>query len=78
MISGATRTTKSSETALARQQVVVTAKAFDLQAIYVVYIDYKGIKSRLKENSYWDVIIRFDKTFVCKQYFYLKPKFEVF
>ena len=40
---GATRTSKASETMLARQQVVVTAKAFDLQAIDVVYIDYKGM-----------------------------------
>ncbi|CAG2105997.1 unnamed protein product [Medioppia subpectinata] len=40
---GATRTAGASETLMARQQVVVTAKAYDLQAIDVVYIDFKDI-----------------------------------
>lgn len=40
--SGATRSQQANEVSFARQQVIVTAKAFDLQAFDVVYIDYKG------------------------------------
>jgi len=51
---GATRTAGASETLLARQQVVITAKAFDLQAIDVVYIDYKdmdGLRRQSEEGA---------------------------
>jgi len=51
---GATRTNKSTEVAYARQQVVVTAKAFEIQAIDVVYIDYKditGLKAQSEEGA---------------------------
>ncbi|XP_054163746.1 citramalyl-CoA lyase, mitochondrial-like [Oppia nitens] len=51
---GATRSAGSSETLMARQQVVVTAKAFDLQAIDVVYIDFKdlnGLKAQSQEGA---------------------------
>lgn len=40
---GATRTSEAKETIFARQWVVTVAKSFGLQAIDVVYIDYKGI-----------------------------------
>ena len=41
-ISGATRTNEAKELLFARQYVVMVAKAFKLQAIDLVYIDYKG------------------------------------
>lgn len=40
--SGATRTNEAKELLFARQYVVTVAKAFKLQAIDLVYIDYKG------------------------------------
>lgn len=39
---GATRTEDSKEILYARQKLVLTAKAFELQAIDLVYINYKG------------------------------------
>lgn len=39
---GATRTESSEEIMYARQRVVLVAKAFGLQAIDMVYIQYKG------------------------------------
>lgn len=39
---GATRSNDAKEVMVARQQIVITAKAFGIQAIDVVYIDYKG------------------------------------
>lgn len=39
---GATRTESSTEILYARQRVVLVAKAFGLQAIDMVHIDYKG------------------------------------
>lgn len=42
MYKGATRTEDSSEILYARQKLVLTAKAFNLQAIDMVYIKYKG------------------------------------
>ncbi|ROT80989.1 putative citrate lyase subunit beta-like protein [Penaeus vannamei] len=39
---GATRTNEAKELSFARQYVVTVAKAFKLQAIDLVYIDYKG------------------------------------
>ena len=39
---GATRTNAASELLFARQYVVTVAKAFNLQAIDLVYINYKG------------------------------------
>jgi len=47
---GATRTNDASEVLLARQQVVINAKAFGLQAIDVVYIDYKDLEG-LRQQS---------------------------
>jgi citrate lyase subunit beta-like protein len=47
IIKGATRTTEAREVIYARQYCVMVAKAFKLQAIDIVYIDYKG-KSFLK------------------------------
>ena len=41
-ITGATRTPKAKELLFARQYVVMVAKAFKLQAIDIVHIDYKG------------------------------------
>lgn len=41
---GATRTKDAMELLYARQKVVVTTKAFGLQAIDLVYIDYKDVK----------------------------------
>ena len=43
-ISGATRTKDAKELIHARQSVVVHAKAFGLQAIDMVYINFKGKK----------------------------------
>ncbi|XP_064089478.1 citramalyl-CoA lyase, mitochondrial-like isoform X2 [Macrobrachium nipponense] len=43
---GATRTNEAKELSFARQYVVTVAKAFKLQAIDLVYIDYKGDPSR--------------------------------
>ena len=43
-ISGATRTKDAKELIHARQSVVVNAKAFGLQAIDMVYINFKGKK----------------------------------
>lgn len=39
---GATRTENSQELLYARQRLVLVAKAYDLQAIDMVHIDYKG------------------------------------
>lgn len=39
---GATRTEDSQEILYARQKCVLVAKAFDLQAIDMVYIQFKG------------------------------------
>lgn len=39
---GATRTADAHELLYARQKVVATAKAFGMQAIDLVYIDFKG------------------------------------
>lgn len=41
---GATRTEMSMEILYARQRVVLVAKAFGLQAIDMVHIDYKGVE----------------------------------
>ncbi|XP_064413714.1 citramalyl-CoA lyase, mitochondrial isoform X2 [Latimeria chalumnae] len=51
---GATRTKEASELLYARQKVVVTAKAFGLQAIDLVYIDYKdedGLRRQSREGA---------------------------
>lgn len=40
---GATRTESSQEILYARQRLVLTAKAYGLQAIDMVHIDYKGM-----------------------------------
>ncbi|XP_069746607.1 citramalyl-CoA lyase, mitochondrial isoform X1 [Narcine bancroftii] len=47
---GATRTEDAQELIYARQKVVVTAKAFGLQAIDLVYIDYKDEKGLSKQS----------------------------
>ena len=47
---GATRTAKAEELLYARQKVVTVAKAFGLQAIDLVHIDYKNLES-LQEYS---------------------------
>lgn len=47
---GATRTKDAKEVLFARQQVVVLAKAFNIQAIDMVHIDYKDLKG-LQEQS---------------------------
>lgn len=51
---GATRTKDARELLYARQKVVVTTKAFGLQAIDLVYIDYKdveGLRRQAREGS---------------------------
>lgn len=51
---GATRTKDARELLYARQKVVVTAKAFGLQAIDLVYIDYKdveGLRQQAREGA---------------------------
>lgn len=51
---GATRTKDASELLYARQKVVVTTKAFGLQAIDLVYIDYKdveGLRRQAREGA---------------------------
>ena len=53
---GATRTKENTELLLARQQVVVAAKAHRLQAIDAVYIDYKdreGLQRQAEEGARW-------------------------
>lgn len=53
---GATRTKDCSELLLARQSVVVAAKAYKLQAIDCVYIDYKdeeGLAKQSEEGARW-------------------------
>ncbi|XP_043547231.1 citramalyl-CoA lyase, mitochondrial isoform X4 [Chiloscyllium plagiosum] len=47
---GATRTKDAQELVYARQKVVVTAKAFGLQAIDLVYIDYKDDEGLCKQS----------------------------
>ena len=50
---GATRTTDGKELLYARQKIVLTAKAFQLQAIDMVHIDYKdheGIEGMLSTS----------------------------
>ncbi|XP_051882690.1 citramalyl-CoA lyase, mitochondrial isoform X2 [Pristis pectinata] len=47
---GATRTEDARELIYARQKVVATAKAFSLQAIDLVYIDYKDEKGLSKQS----------------------------
>lgn len=51
---GATRTTAATELLYARQKVVAVAKAFELQAIDLVHIDYKdldGLKKYSEEGA---------------------------
>ncbi|XP_035249143.1 citramalyl-CoA lyase, mitochondrial [Anguilla anguilla] len=51
---GATRTKGAAELLYARQKVVVTAKAFGLQAIDLVYIDYQdgdGLRRQAREGA---------------------------
>ncbi|CAL8320171.1 unnamed protein product [Merluccius merluccius] len=51
---GATRTRDARELLYARQKVVVTCKAFGLQAIDLVYIDYKdtdGLRQQAREGA---------------------------
>ncbi len=51
---GATRTADAKELLYARQKVVVTTKAFGLQAIDLVYIDYKdveGLRRQAREGA---------------------------
>ena len=43
MYEGAERTEDSRELLYARQKVVLVAKAFQLQAIDMVHIDFKGL-----------------------------------
>lgn len=47
---GATRTKESSELLYARQAVVAAARAFKLQAIDMVYIDYKDLEGLEKQS----------------------------
>lgn len=49
---GATRTEDSQEILYARQKCVLIAKAFEMQAIDMVYIQFKGIKKRYIFNDY--------------------------
>ena len=44
LVLGASRTQDAKELIFARQGVVVHAKAFGLQAIDMVYINFKGIR----------------------------------
>lgn len=51
---GATRTQDARELLYARQKVVVTTKAFGLQAIDLVYIDYRdvgGLRRQAREGA---------------------------
>ena len=51
---GATRTKDARELLYARQKVVVTTKAFGLQAIDLVHIDYKdleGLRQQSREGA---------------------------
>lgn len=51
---GATRTKDARELLYTRQKVVVTTKAFGLQAIDLVYIDYKdvdGLRRQAREGA---------------------------
>lgn len=47
---GATRTEGSQEIVYARQRLVLIAKAYDLQAIDMVHIDFKGTLRSLNWN----------------------------
>jgi citrate lyase subunit beta-like protein len=46
---GAERSNEGGEVMVARQKIVINAKAFDLQAIDMVYIDYKDIEGLKKQ-----------------------------
>ena len=48
---GATRTDAGKEVLLARQKVVIVAKAYDLQAIDTVFIDYKNLDELQKQAT---------------------------
>ncbi|ODN02292.1 Citrate lyase subunit beta-like protein, mitochondrial [Orchesella cincta] len=53
---GATRTNEGKELVYARQYIVSVAKAFKLQAIDIVYIDYKdidGLRKQAIEGAQW-------------------------
>lgn len=48
---GATRTNEARELLFARQYVVTVAKAFKLQAVDIVYIDYKDLEGLRKQSE---------------------------
>ncbi len=48
---GAVRTEDATELVYARQKVVAVAKAFQLQAIDLVYIDYKNLEGLRKQSE---------------------------
>lgn len=53
-VKGATRTKDARELLYARQKVVVTTKAFGLQAIDLVHIDYQdgeGLRQQAREGA---------------------------
>jgi citrate lyase subunit beta-like protein len=53
---GATRSKEADEVLYARQQVLLVAKSFGLQAIDIVYIDYKdeqGLKRQAEQGCRW-------------------------
>nr|CAI5839944.1 unnamed protein product [Callosobruchus analis] len=55
---GATRTEDCSEISYARQKLVLTAKAFNLQAIDMVYIKYKGnVENRTGKRDITTIIM---------------------
>uniref|UniRef100_A0A3Q3Q459 Citramalyl-CoA lyase, mitochondrial n=1 Tax=Monopterus albus TaxID=43700 RepID=A0A3Q3Q459_MONAL len=64
---GATRTKDARELLYARQKVVVTTKAFGLQAIDLVYIDYKDVEG-LRQQAREGALMGFtgEKPFQCE------------
>lgn len=67
MSAGATRTKDARELLYARQKVVVTSKAFGLQAIDLVYIDYKDVEG-LRQQAREGALMGFTGDVICLLY----------
>lgn len=64
---GATRTKDAKELLYARQKVVVTTKAFGLQAIDLVYIDYQDVEG-LRQQAREGALMGFTGTLTAKSH----------
>jgi hypothetical protein len=70
---GATRTNDAKELMYARQKIINCAKAYRLQAIDMVYIDYKGKKRRKKCIKFLNILAWNTVFQRCMKYFLERP-----